>query len=121
MSIKNYLILVSSELLGSGDYELGKKLMNSYIYSLTQIENSKDLPTYMLFMNSGVNLVTLESNSLDDLKILEKNGVKIFACGTCLNYYSLEDQLAVGEVGNMYLTTELFIQVDKVITITGGK
>ena len=36
------------------------------------------------------------------LKELKSRGVKIFTCGTCLNYYELSDKLAVGEVTNMY-------------------
>ena len=39
---------------------------------------------------------------LEDLKELKNRGVKIFTCGTCLNYYELSDKLAVGEVTNMY-------------------
>ncbi len=117
MAAKDYLILITSQSLGSGAEELGKKLMGSYIYTLAQIEAVEKLPTHILFINSGVYLVTGESNSLDELKELEKKGVKILACGTCLNYFALEDKIEVGEVSNMQLNVELLTETDKVISI----
>jgi hypothetical protein len=43
---------------------------------------------------------------LEDLKTLEAEGVEILTCGTCLNYYQLTEQLAVGSVTNMYAIVE---------------
>ena len=56
----------------------------------------------MLFYNGGAKLTCEGSEALEDLKELKSRGVKIFTCGTCLNYYELSDKLAVGEVTNMY-------------------
>jgi len=38
---------------------------------------------------------------LDDISALEASGIEIIACGTCLNYFELGDQLAVGRVTDM--------------------
>lgn len=115
MSKNNYLIFITTDSLGTGDRELGRKLMSSYIYSVLQVEN---LPTHILFINSGVNLVTSDSDLLDELRELENKGVKILACGTCLDYYSLKEDVAVGDVTNMHLTVELMAEAGKVITIS---
>ena len=40
--------------------------------------------------------------SLEDLKLLESEGVTILTCGTCLDFYGLKEKLAVGGATNMY-------------------
>ena len=40
--------------------------------------------------------------TLEDLKLLESEGVTILTCGTCLDFYGLKEKLAVGGVTNMY-------------------
>ena len=46
------------------------------------------------------------SESLEDLKVLEEQGVEIMTCGTCLDYYGIKDRLAIGGVTNMYSIVE---------------
>ena len=48
------VVLITSNLFGQGEEGLGKILMKSFLYALTQIENIKQ----MIFMNSGVFLTT---------------------------------------------------------------
>lgn len=69
----------------------------------------------MLFYNGGATLTTEDSDSLEDLKNLEAQGVEIMTCGTCLDYYGLKDKLAVGTVTNMYSIVEIMEQASKVI------
>ena len=69
----------------------------------------------MLFYNGGATLTTEGSDSLEDLKSLEAQGVEIKTCGTCLNYYGLTDKLQVGEVTNMYDIVETLAKAAKVV------
>lgn len=108
---KTYLIL--SDKIGSGDEELGKLLMKSLIYTLTQ---TKPFPNKILLLNSGVNLSTINDEIVQHLKMLEKEGTEVFSCGTCLNFYNLAEQLQVGKIGNMYDVVESITEKD-VITI----
>ena len=55
------------------------------------------------------------SASLEDLKNLEAQGVEILTCGTCLNFYGLTDQLAVGGVTNMYAIVEKLAGAGRVV------
>ena len=41
--------------------------------------------------------------------------MEILACGTCLNYYGLTEQLAVGSVTNMYQIVEKMNGAGKII------
>ncbi|UMZ74898.1 sulfurtransferase-like selenium metabolism protein YedF [Natranaerofaba carboxydovora] len=110
----SYILLITSDSFGRGDENLGRKLMESYFYTLTEGDS---LPSNIIFINAGVKLVIGGSDVLDNLRQLEERGVKISACGTCLDYYELKDKVAVGEVGNMYKTRDLLAEANKVITI----
>lgn len=97
------VILVTSDKLGVGDDKLGQALMKSYMFALPEADV---LPEAMLFLNGGVKLTTEGSDVLDSLKKLEKSGVEIMSCGTCLDFYNLKDKLIIGTVTNMYTIVE---------------
>ena len=105
-------MVVASDRMGEGNDELGKVLIKSFIFAVTQLEQ---LPKTMLFYNGGATLTTEGSNSLEDLKSLEAQGVEILTCGTCLDYYGLKDKLAVGGVTNMYSIVETMAGAGRII------
>ena len=72
---------------------------------------------YCLNINDGVKLTTEGSEVLDALRLLEKKGVEIFSCGTCLEYYQLKEKLEVGLVTNMYDMVVSLLCAGKVIKI----
>ena len=109
---RNTVVAVTSATMGSGSEELGKLLMKGFIYALSQQET---LPKAILFYNSGASIPTEGSVSLEDLKAMEAQGVEIYTCGTCLDFYGLKDKLAVGSVTNMYSIVELLSQADHII------
>ena len=104
--------VTSSDRMGTGNDELGKVLIKGFIFAVTQLDK---LPKTMLFYNGGATLTTEGSDSLEDLKSLEAQGVEIMTCGTCLDYYGLKDKLAVGSVTNMYSIVETQAKATKII------
>lgn len=106
------IVVVSSDRMGTGNDELGKVLIKGFIYAVTQLDT---LPKKMLFYNGGATLTTEESDSIEDLKSLEAQGVEILTCGTCLDYYHLKDKLVVGGVTNMYSIVESMAEAGKII------
>ncbi len=108
------IICIESDKMGEGSEELGDILMKSYLYTLTELD---ELPEAIIFINSGVKLVVKESPVVNSLKTLERMGVELVACGTCLNYYHLENELAVGTVSNMYTIVEMLHGTNKIIRI----
>ena len=98
--------------MGRGSEELGRTLMKGFLYAVSQLPQ---LPSAMLFYNGGAKLTTEGSDSLEDLKNLEAQGVEILTCGTCLNYYGLTEKLRVGGVTNMYAIVEKLAGAGKVI------
>lgn len=106
------IVVVSSDRMGNGNDELGKVLIKGFIYAVTQLD---ELPKKMLFYNGGATLTVEGSDSLEDLKSLEAQGVEIMTCGTCLDYYQIKDKLAVGSVTNMYSIVEAMAEAGKII------
>lgn len=109
----NTVVVVSSDRMGSGNDELGKVLIKGFIFAVTQLDT---LPKTMLFYNGGATLTAEGSDSLEDLKSLEAQGVEIMTCGTCLDYYGLKEKLAVGTVTNMYSIVETMASAGKIIS-----
>jgi selenium metabolism protein YedF len=108
------VVAVSSNNMGRGDDDLGQVLIRSYLHTLTEVEPRPDT---LIFFNSGVKLATEGSQSLDDLAVLEKQGVQILLCGTCLGHFNLKDRVAVGEISNMYAISETMLRATKVVNL----
>lgn len=108
------VIVITNDKLGSGNDELGKVLMKSYLYALTEASSK---PKAMMFLNGGVKLTTEGSEVLENLTKLSDAGVEIISCGTCLDFYGLKEKLKAGAVGNMYSIVEKMHAAAKVINI----
>jgi selenium metabolism protein YedF len=93
------VLAFTSDVMGKGNDELGTVLIKAFIHTVTELEK---LPDVMIFYNTGVKLASEGSPVLEDIKTLEKRGVKVLACGTCLNYFNLKEKLGAGVVSNMY-------------------
>lgn len=108
------VVVVSSDAFGAGSEELGKTLMKTYMYSMTEADVK---PHTMVFINNGIFLTVEGSPVLEHVQALAGAGVTIYSCGACLNYHGLEDKLAVGEVTNMYSVVELMNDAGSVIKL----
>ncbi len=111
---KGSLIFINSNALGKGSDELGEALLKTFLNTLTESENK---PDKLVFMNSGVKMVTKDSDALESLRRVESEGVEIVACGTCLDYFSLKDKVGVGKISNMYDILDSMLEAEKMITI----
>ena len=99
----NYVVIVNSDKIGDGDVDFSKQLLEGFIYSVTEQDH---LPVEIIFFNRGVYLTTENEKTIEDLKNLEKRGVRVYSCGLCLDHYGKKDDLAVGEITNMYKIVE---------------
>ncbi len=108
----NIVVAIASQCMGHGDKELGATLMKGFLYALTQQE---ELPQTVLLYNGGAKLAVEGAVTVEDLRNMEAQGVEVLTCGTCLNFYGLQDKLAVGTVTNMYVIVEKLMQAEKVI------
>ena len=113
-SNESWGIFITKESIGEGSPDLGASLLNMFLFTLTQ---DKTPPDYVLFMNAGVKLAVENNQVVEHLKVLIDKGTSVLVCGTCLNFYSLTDQLQAGTVSNMYDIVDAMKSVKKLVTI----
>lgn len=102
-----YIVVISSDHMGTGDETFSKNLLEGFVYALTEQDVA---PKYVVFYNMGVTLPSVNEKVIGDLKALEERGTQVLSCGLCLGQYDLKEKLQVGEVTNMYRICELMIQ-----------
>lgn len=107
-----YIVVLSSDRMGEGDSQLGSLLMKGFLNALHE---QQVLPTHLVFYNSGVKLTTVDSGVSSSLKSLEDSGVEILICGTCVDFYDIKSQLAVGKISNMFTITETMAKTGHVV------
>jgi selenium metabolism protein YedF len=98
--------------MGRGESELGLILMKSFI---NNIPKQNPLPRTMLFYNSGIFLTLQSSAVIETLHELEKNGVEMLICGTCLDFYGQKNAVAAGKISNMHEISSCLNKADKII------
>ena len=98
-SVAPSVLLISTEYMGRGDDDLGRILMRAF---LATIKECSQIPQTIILLNSGVKLAVKGSPSIEALKELEAEGIKILVCGTCLDFYRFKEDLKVGTVSNMF-------------------
>ena len=113
-SFANTVILITREGMGSAEAALRHKLLDTYLNLLLK---NGTLPGAICFYTEGVKLVVEGSPHLEVLSQLEKRGVRLISCSTCLNYYSLTEKVLLGVVGGMADILEAQIRAEKVISL----
>jgi len=106
-------LIISTDTLGK-DQDIGAVLMKGFLETL---HVTKQLPDVIFFLNAAVKLTTLNQETVKILKEIEKEGVEIYSCGTCLKHYGLQDQLKVGFRGTTQHIVEALMDFKKVIWI----
>ncbi len=107
-------IIISGETMGRGPEDLGYTLMASFLRKLCLAEKK---PEKMVFYNSGVKLITHDSHIADAIEMLAKAGVEIIACGTCVNYYDLSEEVEPEWISDMPTIISTLIATKDAITI----
>jgi selenium metabolism protein YedF len=108
----DYVIAFQKNALGQGDEDLGQLLIKGFINTLPETDHK---PSALVFLNSGIFLALRDSAVLESLSKLEKSGIKILVCGTCLDYFQKKEELAAGVVSNMYDIINLLSKAGKVL------
>ncbi len=94
----DYIIVLTSNSMGSGDDDLGKLLVKGFLNTIDQLDS---LPQEIICYNSGVILAEKGTDTAQTLKKIENLGVKLTLCGTCVDFFDLKEKLEVGTISNM--------------------
>ena len=111
---RDKVIFISSDEIGKGDPELGRTLMKMFLYTLTE---GDEVPSTIVFANSGVRLVTENEETVAHVKSLQDSGVQVLVCGTCLDFYGLAESLKAGRVSNMYDIQQALIGASLLVSL----
>ena len=103
MSYGNRVILMTKDYLGEGSEELGRNLMKTFWVCMLEADVK---PSKIYFINSSVKMVVNDSVHLESIKKLADAGVEIAACGICLDFYGVKENVGVGSITNMYAITD---------------
>jgi hypothetical protein len=109
----NTLILFSRFGMGEAPAELQQILIGKFLALLGQ----DGAPGALAFYGDGVKLVCDGSPALALLADLERRGVHLIVCQTCLEYFGLRDRVRVGVVGGMSDIVEAMARAEKVISV----
>lgn len=107
-----HVICIKNNKMGFGSDELGEILIQAFINTIKEVE---PLPEKIVFYNKGVIFCLENSKVLSSLKELENLGVKIIVCGTCVDYFKVKPQVAVGIISNMYEISQTLTSAAKVV------
>lgn len=108
------VVMITSDRFGDGPEELGRLLMKNFIHSLLE---TGELPSRMLFLNSGVFLTCEGSDVLEALGKLHGMGVEIFSCGLCLDFFKIKEKLRAGATTNMLAIAEYLLSAGLVVKL----
>jgi selenium metabolism protein YedF len=108
----NYVVAITSDKMGEGDDDLGHLLISNFIKALKDLDK---LPRHIVFYNKGVTLAVEDSPVIEYIKDLDKMGVELHLCATCVNHYKLENKVAVGTLSNMYSIAEIMASAGNVV------
>ena len=108
------MVIVTSDVLGRGDDELGHRLMAKFVLQLCA---QSPKPDVIAFYNAGVNLLAEQSPYLEGFRTLGEEGADLIACGTCVDYFHLRDKLGTGRISDMAEIVATALRATKVVTV----
>ncbi len=106
------VVFIASDAMGSGNDELGRLLLKNFLFTLLELDTTPDA---IYLVNAGVKLAVKGAECREALDKLACRGTDIAACGLCLDFFHLKDELAVGRVTNMLDIAESLLQAGRVV------
>jgi len=108
------VVVLNADTLGRGDDGLGARLAGSFLRTLVTLEEKPDA---IVLYNGAVRLLGPASPHLDALRELDRAGVDLLACVTCLEFFALTETMQAGRVSNMREIAQRLLGAAKVVTM----
>ncbi len=107
------VIVLNKDQMGQGEADLGRKLLATCLRKLPAFEKLSAI----IFYNKGVKVAAKGSPWAGEIKMLEESGVDMIACGTCVEYYGLKEEMVIERVMGMDDILTALGRAEKVITL----
>ena len=111
----NNISFICTSLSIGNDRQVGKLLLETYIYTLSELEF---LPKSVILLNEAVLLTLPVSDCYLYLKRLQDRGVEILVCDTSATYYGIVKNMQVGKLIGMKTIIEKQLKATKLINIS---
>ena len=111
----NNISFICTSLSIGNDRQVGKVLLETYIYTLSELEF---LPKSVILLNEAVLLTLPVSDCYLYLKRLQDRGVEILVCDTSATYYGIVKNMQVGKLIGMKTIIEKQLKATKLINIS---
>ena len=111
----NNISFICTSLSIGNDRQVGKLLLETYIYTLSELEF---LPKNVILVNEAVLLTLPVSDCYLYLKRLQDRGVEILVCDTSATYYGIVKKMQVGKLIGMKTIIEKQLGATKIINIS---
>ncbi len=115
--MKNKVILITRPMLGTvapEDIKFGHEMLDKFLHNLEKPENR---PAAIIFYTEGVKAAVKGGGFDLSLQLLRDLGVEMYLCQSCLNYYGLKEEDAIGTVTGMDHIVELMRDPHEVVRI----
>jgi selenium metabolism protein YedF len=106
------VVFIGKDSLGEGDQEFSKTLISLFLQTMY---DGGHRPRAILMANTGVRLLSRNSASLKVLQDFRQASVEVLACGLCVEFYKLKDEIPVDQITNMFAICEYMFAADKLI------
>jgi selenium metabolism protein YedF len=106
------VVFLGKDKFGEGDAEFSTTLISLFLQTMLA---SGHRPRAILLANTGVKLMGKQSSSLKVLNDFKEAGVEVLACGLCVEFYKLKEEIPSAQITNMFAICEYMFAADKVI------
>lgn len=111
---KNVVVLIGSQTMGTGNDELGRRLLRHFFGALI---HNRVKPRAIILTNTAVKLAAEDGDVLHKLIVLEEQGIRIMLCVLSVDELGIEEQTKVGAIADMDAIVDLLLSAWKVITL----
>ncbi|WP_027326632.1 sulfurtransferase-like selenium metabolism protein YedF [Helicobacter pametensis] len=113
ISLEDKVLFLKEDRIGDGEF--GKKLLDRMIVALAE---GGVFPKEILLLNRAV-LLCSDTNreAMEELQYMQRKGVKILACRTCLEHYGILNRMQVGEVSSASIIMQKMMNTSAVISL----
>ena len=106
------IVFITREKFGDGDPEFSKTLSGVFLQSLYE---SGQRPQAILLANSGVKLMSVESETRKVLQDFSAAGCAVLCCGLCVEYYGLSRDISKEQITNMFAICQYLTAAEKIL------
>ena len=106
------VLFFSRDQLGEGDPDFSKTLANVFLQTLFE---SGHQARAILLANTGVKLLAADSPAKKVLDDFRQAGCEVLACGLCVDFYGLKQDINKEQITNMFAICEYLTAAEKVL------